>query len=447
MGKYENSSKLALWAMGLVLTGIVAGCGGGDGGSGGGTANAQPGFLTASLTDAPACGYNEVNVTVSRVRVHRSSSAEPGDAGWNDITLDPPQKINLLDLNDPTHPNGALEQLGQETTLPAGHYTQVRLVLVRNANSVVLSTNPTTEIPLDTPSAVQSGIKLVNEFDVAPDQHVDLLLDFDACKSIVKTGNGRYKLKSVIKVIPYVLNGIEGFINTAFLDKNVVVSAQVGGEIIRATVPNATSTDPDLRGKFFLARLTPGVNYDVVITANSPATTCCATTVITGVPVPTSTSITPISTSSNRFSLQSSGFHTIGDSVTLINPPAPPAVDDRDDATVIVAAKQALSGGPTVTVRTRVATLLDGTPTIGDYEYEVILPTGAPLRAPYNSDLSMILPSSGGEVGGFYTVYGSGTVYDDTQTPIRVYANQSPAPTSVNISGGDRLDQDFTLAP
>lgn len=439
MGFTQMLSGLA-----LVMSALVAGCGSGGNGGGGATANAQPGFLTVSLTDAPACGYDAVNVTVSRVRVHKNSSAEPGDAGWTDITLNPPQKINLLNLSDPTQPNGALEQLGQETTLPAGHYTQVRLVLVRNANSVVLSTTPpnTKEILLETPSAVQSGIKLVNEFDVAPDQHVDLLLDFDACKSIVKTGNGSYKLKPVIKVIPFVLNGIEGFVETALLDKNVTVSAQVNGDIVRATVPNTTSTDPNLQGKFFLARLTPGTNYDVVITAtNSPANTCCATTVITGVPVPTGTSITPISTSSNRFSLQSSGFHTIGDVVTLINPPSPPAVDDRDDATVIVAAKQLLSGGPTVTVKSQVATVTDGTPAVGDYEYGLILPTAAPSRAAYSSNLSTIIPSSVGQVGGDYTVYGS------AQTSTVVYATQDPVPSTVNIFSGDRLDQDFTLAP
>ena len=100
----------------------------------------------------------------------------------------------------------------------------MRLVLVRNENSVVLSTTPPnhTEIPLDTPSAVQSGIKLVNEFDVPSGQRVDLLLDFDACKSIVKTGSGKYILKPVIKVIPIVLNGIEGFVDTALLGNSNV---------------------------------------------------------------------------------------------------------------------------------------------------------------------------------------------------------------------------------
>ena len=153
--------------MALVLAGIAAGCGGGGGGG------SAPGKLGVSMTDAPSCGFDAVNVTVVKVRAHKSSSATDTDAGWNDITLSPARKINLLNLN-----NGVLDYLG-ETPLPAGHYTQLRLVLDPNtavgfANSVV----PTggVETALVTPSAVQSGIKLVDEFDVPSGQRVDLML-------------------------------------------------------------------------------------------------------------------------------------------------------------------------------------------------------------------------------------------------------------------------------
>jgi hypothetical protein len=169
------------------------------------------GTLGVSLTDSPACGFAEVNVTVNQVRVHSSSAAPMDGEGWSTITLSPPRKINLLELT-----NGVISSLG-ETPLPAGHYTQLRLVLDRNtgsstANSIVL-TGTTTEIPLVTPSAAQSGIKLINEFDVVANQRTDLLLDFDACKSVVRRGNGSYGLKPVIKVIPFVLNGINGYVH------------------------------------------------------------------------------------------------------------------------------------------------------------------------------------------------------------------------------------------
>ncbi len=204
-----------------ILFAALTGCGGGggDGGGGGNNGMAPPpaagpstGTLRVALTDAPACGYDHVYVTVDRVRVHASSSAADNDGGWSEVVLNPARRIDLLSLT-----NGVLAELGQ-IALPAGQYTQVRLVLVPNgsgapANAVV----PTggTEIPLDTPSATQSGLKLIHGFTVQPNTLVDLVLDFDACKSIVKRGNsGRYNLKPVISVIPRTLTAIAGYVQT-----------------------------------------------------------------------------------------------------------------------------------------------------------------------------------------------------------------------------------------
>ena len=413
MNNLKNNSKPLIWCMGLLLTAVIAGCGSDGGGS------TPPGTLGVSMTDAPACGFDAVNVTVSKVRVHQSGSADDKAAGWTDITLNPSRKINLLDLNDPTQaPNFALENLG-ETPLEAGHYTQLRLVLAPNsggsplANSVVLSGIPG-EIALDTPSAVQSGIKLIHQFTVGSGQRVDLLLDFDACSSIVQTGNGKYKLKPVIKVIPFVLNGIEGFVNTALLNSHVVVSAQVNGNIVRATVPNTVT------GKFFLAHLTP-TNHDVVITADAHATA-----VVSGVPVPDSTT-TIISTNTEPISLGGSTTHSIGGTVTL-DPPT-------DEETVFVAAKQTLNNGPTVTVKSLPAAPL-ATVQTGDFSYGLTLPTGAPSLGSYSTGLPLPieLTQQPAAVGVNYTVQASATGYQ-TQ-PLNI----------VNISTVN-TPQNFTLTP
>ena len=435
---YQFRSFLSLAGlMGIAV--LSAGCGGG-----GDAGTSQPGVLGVSLTDAPACGYDEVNVTVSRVRIHQSDSANESGGGWTDITLNPPRKINLLNLNDPTQPNLALDSLG-ETSLPAGHYTQLRLVLDRNngqslANSIVLSADSTkTPIPLETPSGIQSGIKLIHQFDVGSGQRVDLLLDFDACKSIVQTGNGTYKLKPVIKVIPYILNGIEGFIDTALFTNqpntnnnvnHVVVSAQVNGEVVRATVPNTNVTPNPNKGKFLLARLTPGVHYDVVITADGRATK-----VISGVPVPTGSSITTISTTGAPFTLASSATHDITGTVTL-----DPA---DDDGTVVVAAKQTLNGGPTVTARSRVAMVMANAAPTGDYGYSLQLPIARPWLGSYGTPLPISFTEQPLAVGGAYNIHGSAQVVTETSTT--VYATQNPTPLSVNISGGDAINQNFIL--
>src|SRR4051812_35582574 len=269
---------------------ILAVAGLGACGGGGGSSN---GTLGVSLTDAPACGYDAVNVTVSKVRVHMNAAVPDTSAGWSEITLSPPQKINLLNLT-----NGKILSLG-ETPLPAGHYTQMRLVLEPNtgpnppfANSVILSGGPTTEIALATPSAIQSGIKINNPFTVVSGERSDFVLDFDACKSVVKTGNGDYLLKPVINIVPNTANGIDGFVDTAFLGAgiNAVITAQQNGTVVDSTVP-----EPD--GSFFLARLAPG-DYDVVVSADGHATA-----VITGVPVSSSTSVVTLSTAASPVAL------------------------------------------------------------------------------------------------------------------------------------------------
>ena len=60
----------------------------------------------------------------------------------------------------------------------------------------------------------QTGVKLNHAFVIEDGLLYELLLDFDAERSIVVTGNGTYKLKPVIRVTPLVISGsISGKIN------------------------------------------------------------------------------------------------------------------------------------------------------------------------------------------------------------------------------------------
>ena len=379
---YPKSRSFA-WLTASLLALVVAGCGGGGGGGDPAVIASAPGTLGVSLTDAPACGFDKVYVTVVKVRVHQSSSASDTDAGWTDITLNPARKIDLLSLT-----NGALNSLG-ETPLAAGHYTQLRLVLDPNtavglANSVV----PTggVETALVTPSAVQSGIKLINQFDVASGQRVDLLLDFDACKSVVTRGNGTYALKPVIKVIPFVLNGINGFVDLALLGSTVMVTAQQNGVIVQSTAPNAQT------GEFFLARLAPG-NYDVVVTANGRATAVVAT-----VPVATTTSVTALSNNVTPIALPVSVTRSVGGTATL-NPASSTEL-------TYVAAKQTFGTAPIVTVKFVAAD--DSTTTLG--AYALTLPIGAPMFGQYSATLPIALAAQTA-VAGKYTIEASATGY------------------------------------
>ena len=405
---YPKSKPLA-WLMVTLLAALVTGCSGG--------ADVGTGTIGFSLTDTPACGFDKVYVTVNKVRVHQSSSASDMAAGWTDITLNPARKIDLLSLN-----NGTFENLG-EAPLMAGHYTQLRLVLDPNtslnpnANSVVPSGSP--EVPLVTPSAVQSGIKLVNEFDVASGQRVDLMLDFNACKSIVKRGNGTYALKPVIKVIPFVQNGIRGFVDPALLGSNnagnVMVTAQQNGNVVQSTAPMIT-TDPMTNGKFFLTRLVPGI-YDVVITADGQATAA-----ITGVPVDTATSIVDISDSGTPITLHASATNTVSGTATL-NPTSATEV-------AYVSAKQTFGAAPVVTVKSVAAD--DSLSTLGDYS--LTLPADAPWLGQYTAIPPPIILTAQSGVAGQYTMEASANGY------------QTSLPVDVDISALDAV-VNFILAP
>ncbi|WP_189396467.1 DUF4382 domain-containing protein [Janthinobacterium lividum] len=385
---------------------LLSACGGG----GSSSDTNLSGTLGVAITDAPACGFDAVNVTVNKVRVHQSATAGDTDAGWTDITLSPARKINLLNLT-----NGALENLGQ-TPLTPGRYTQLRLVLDANAGSAmansVVPSGTVNEVSLDTPSAVQSGIKLVNQFDVAAGQRVDLVLDFDACKSVVRKGNGGFALKPVVKVVPTVLNGINGFVPPALLTQHVMVTAQQNGTIVAATAPNATT------GEFYLARLVPG-NYDVVITADNSATA-----VIAAVPVATTTSTTTLSSASAPINLVAAATAPgiIGGTVAL----AP--VSTTELATV--SAKQSFAAGPTVTVKYQGADIATGA-------YALTLPTVAPQLAPYSATLPLVFTAQAN------TLPGTGKY--KVEAAANGYAVQSVP--SVDISTANQLGVSFTLIP
>jgi len=154
------------------------------------------GQVKITMVDAPA-GYDEVNIVVTRVEVHNSND------GWivinnNTATYD------LLLLR-----NGASVVLGDHP-LDAGQYTQIRLIIGTGSNVVVNGV----AYPLEIPSGQQTGIKLNHAFVIEDGLLYELLLDFDAERSIVVTGNGQYKLKPVIRVTPVVISGtISGKIN------------------------------------------------------------------------------------------------------------------------------------------------------------------------------------------------------------------------------------------
>jgi len=203
------------------------------------------GHVDVRLTDAPG-DYEQVNLVVTGVSIHRGDDEDSG--GWESLTLDSTTVFDLLELR-----NGVFAQLA-EGDVPAGHYTQVRLLLGAGSNVVVGGTT----YPLTVPSGMQSGYKLVGEFDVPAGGGVELTLDFDAARSIHRTGNGRYMLQPTVRVI---VNQVAttGNIIGHLLPEGVAATAYAisGPDTVQTTVAG-----PD--GRFDLAALLAG-SYTVAI--------------------------------------------------------------------------------------------------------------------------------------------------------------------------------------
>lgn len=349
-----------LAAAGLAL--VLSACGGGGGGTGG------TGTLQMSLTDAPACGYDHVYVTISQLSVHQSGSASDSDAGWVEIPVTA-QRIDLLSLQ-----NGVMTTLGT-TPLAAGKYTQMRLLLADNASAAAGQPIPNAVVPtggsetaLKTPSGQQSGLKMNVDIDIAADKLADFVIDFNACKSVVRAGtSGNILLKPVLAVTPVFVTGVQGTVDAAIASGDTTVALQQSGVVVKATTPDPV-TDK------FLLPVAPG-SYDLVVTSKGHATA-----VVTGVVVGADT----VTTLGSAIAPPASSTGTIGGAVVAVAP---------IDASL--RALQALTGGPQIEVANSAAD-----PTGGAYAFT--LPVAAPLVAPYATGALTFTPD--GAAAGKYSV-------------------------------------------
>jgi hypothetical protein len=255
---------------------LLTSCGGGGGGGSTGTATGTgTGTLSLALTDSSTLKYKAIYVTIDEVKVNRRDNSSNGNSGWITVAT-PQQTYNLLNLI-----NGLTAILG-DSELEAGMYRQIRLNIGRHqesennilgvphpfANYVILNDGSDTMEELKVPSGFQTGIKLVHNFSVLENTVIELVLDFDACRSVVETGNNKYLLKPKIKVIE---TENKSTIYGDVLDSTsnapisgVLVSAQISegrsATIVRSTL---TSDATGEEGQYSLL-LSPGQQYNIV---------------------------------------------------------------------------------------------------------------------------------------------------------------------------------------
>ena len=177
--------------------------------------NLSKGTLKIYLTDALEKNgtpdtYDAIKIYISRIEAHfvetyeEELGTEVADGSkkgnWQEIadwSEEGGFEVDLIKLEGKSILLASLEQL------PSRKYTQLRVFLGDQAIIVVNGEEGVDgeEHDLNIPSVVQTGIKLIHPFEIIPGQITELILDFDAQKSIIKTGNGGYKLKPVIGII------------------------------------------------------------------------------------------------------------------------------------------------------------------------------------------------------------------------------------------------------
>jgi len=205
--------------------------------------------LVIKLVDKSA-DYTAVNVDIQGISVHTNGDAEETDAGWVDLAGSDVGIKNLLDYT------GGTELILVDTDFPAGKISQIRLKL--GSENSVFSDD---EYPLETPSGQQSGLKLQVHKDLVAGITYEFKLDFDAARSVIHNGAGKFILKPVIRVITEAKGGaIQGTVSPP--NVSVRVTVMNGDDEIVA----ATSTK---NGKYILSGIEEG-SYTLMLEPPAP---------------------------------------------------------------------------------------------------------------------------------------------------------------------------------
>jgi len=227
----------------LMLMALVS-CGGSgsdpvgsNDGGGSGTPVGSTGTFSLSLTDAPASyDYEHVFVTIVEVQVKQRLDNEK--SGW--ITVSTPEEtFDLLALQ-----NGTLAPLAL-AELEAGRYNQIRLILTEKkpashpyANYLIIKGDPDPVKLRALPSQLKNGIKIVQGFTIEVSGSTELILDFDANRSVVQAhGKKGWHLKPTIRVLETRKYSVSGVVEDE-------VTTRVNGASVSSQVFDPDAIDP-----------------------------------------------------------------------------------------------------------------------------------------------------------------------------------------------------------
>ncbi len=425
--------------------------------------------VNVSLSDPPSClppagNFKSVFITIRSVQAHISATADDNSDGWVELVPElnaQPVQVDLLNL--PANAACLLKQLGSNTSLPAGDYQQIRLLLVSNNSSssavpasnacatlgpvfncVVDSNNNTSELQLS--SQANTGLKIPagqvvdGPIHVGEGQTVDINIDFNACASIILEGNGKLRLKPTLTagVVSTNITGIKGQV----VDN--VTSQPIAGATVALENPDKSGADrifmeavTDSGGRFSFCPLPMGAVFDVVVDAVGNTGTAYNATVVVNVSGGTDIGTLPLVGETGT----ATGPGKIQGIVTALNGTTSADIDASTSALQTVS----LPGGAT---RPVTLPLLQGS--VSNVAVQSAAPcpaTGSPTGA-FCAQYTLVVPASNPNVGTFsvgkitYTPPASGdvlyTVEADATKPMSGNAaicTPSSLTTNLDIDG------------
>jgi Domain of unknown function (DUF4382) len=323
---------IAIFGSLLIAFAVVTACTNGMTGTSSGMSTVNVMLSDPATCQGPNGPYSHVYVTVTDVQANTNASAGSSDSGWVDLTPNLSKSPMQIDLLGQANNQCFLATLGDTQQLQAGTYQQIRILLASNSATVsgnkcgsaancVMLTADTTNTPhtLLLSSEAQTGIKIPSGqiasggFTVAAGQTKDLDVDFNTCESIVREGNGQYRLKPVlhageVSTSSTSINGtvVDGGTGNP-VNGNVTVSLEQkdSGGIDRVLMAQPVNSD----GSWVICPVMVGntsAPYDIVIVGTRSDGILYAPTILTGVSVGSSTGMVKLNPPASALAATSS---------------------------------------------------------------------------------------------------------------------------------------------
>jgi uncharacterized protein DUF4382 len=454
MGRNPRAGAVLLAVVAIfAIAGIIVSCSGGSSN----TMGPATGTVNVTMSDPPSCmppngQFTHVYVTVRSVQAHISATADDNSPGWQELAPQLASAPMQIDLFSKPQTTCVLAQLGS-ASLPVGSYQQIRLVLISNTaatsagpstnacagngfNCVVLADSTIHELQLS--SQDNTGLKIPpgqivgGPLQVTAGQSVDLNIDFNACASIVREGNGKFRLKPTLTAGQVSANnsGITGKVVDSITKAPIAGSVQVA---IEQQDPTSgvdrilMQTVADSNGNFNFCPLPTG-SFDIVVVGIGPANVPYNATTVLNVPNGTNLGAIPLIAEVGATApavLQ--GF------VTATNGAVAGTIDVSISALQTVASGAATTRPITIPLQTIPTTTT--TPEVDSTGLvSVSTNTSCPTGAPANSNCAsytLVVPASNPSVGIFSS---SGFTYSTPATGDVLFTVDARA--AVPLSGG-----------